>query len=184
MTGSSSEAVFVQSARKITLIITLLFTPRALEICKCITRLHLSDFDCQWESQSLIRLCSSSYKAFWYFCFNLKPEIYFRAGLLDCYERRGAALLQKLSRIGVCTPQLADLRWKLELIEQVYIRVYVHSLFFYTLLFIYVILIYFLQTLHRTVYWERGGSSSTLSRWTWSRQGITSCCPQTPPVRL
>ena len=126
MTGSSwAEAVFVQSARKITLIITLLFRLGALEICKCITRLHLSDFDCQWESQSLIRLCSSSYKAFWYFCFNLKPEIYFRAGLLDCYERRGAALLQKLSRIGVCTPQLADLRWKLELIEQVYIRVYI-----------------------------------------------------------
>ena len=42
-------------------------------------------------------------------------------------------MLQKLSRIGVCTPQLADLRWKLELIEQVYIYqgldIFIHYIF-------------------------------------------------------
>ena len=140
LTGSSSEAVFVQSGRKITLIITLLFRPRTLEIWKCISRLHLSDFDCQWESQSLIRLCSSSW-AFWYFHF--KHLIHFiqsrSSGLLR--EARcclaAEAVQDRCLHSSVVWPPL-EARAHRAGVHISGFR-YIYSLYIYNLLFIYVL---------------------------------------------
>ena len=42
-----------------------------------------------------------------------------RLGALNCYEKHRAQLMINLSRIGLFVPKLVDLRWRLELIEQV-----------------------------------------------------------------
>ena len=44
---------------------------------------------------------------------------YPRLGVLNCYEKHRSRLMINLSRIGLFVPKLVDLRWKLELIEQV-----------------------------------------------------------------
>ena len=43
----------------------------------------------------------------------------FRQGLANCYEEARSQMTVMLSGVGLIAPQLLDLRWKLELIEQV-----------------------------------------------------------------
>ena len=43
----------------------------------------------------------------------------FRQGLVNSYETYRSQMITMLARVGLTPPQLAGLRWKLELIEQV-----------------------------------------------------------------
>ena len=43
----------------------------------------------------------------------------FRQVLANCYEEARSQMTVMLSGVGLIAPQLLDLRWKLELIEQV-----------------------------------------------------------------
>ena len=46
-------------------------------------------------------------------------HIMFRQGLVNSYETYRSQMITMLARVGLTPPQLAGLRWKLELIEQV-----------------------------------------------------------------